>query len=99
MAELIPSARRKPWAAGLLSFLMPGLGQTYNGQIKKGTLFYILYLFVTLVSFTAVLRIALAPPFNLVLPALLPLSVFLAIMMYPIIYQSLSLLQTIGPFS
>ncbi|WP_147820447.1 signal peptidase I [Salidesulfovibrio onnuriiensis] len=27
---------RKPWAAGLLSLLMPGLGQLYNGQGGKG---------------------------------------------------------------
>lgn len=33
------STRRKPWIAGLLSLLEPGLGQIYNGQIRKGLLF------------------------------------------------------------
>ncbi|MBU1042318.1 MAG: signal peptidase I [Proteobacteria bacterium] len=27
---------RKPWQAGLLSFLVPGLGQVYNGRTRKG---------------------------------------------------------------
>lgn len=27
---------RKPWLAGLLSFLVPGLGQVYNGRTRKG---------------------------------------------------------------
>ena len=32
----MPDARRKWWIAGLLSLLLPGLGQVYNGQAKKG---------------------------------------------------------------
>ncbi len=27
---------RQPWLAGLLSFLVPGLGQVYNGRTRKG---------------------------------------------------------------
>ena len=27
---------RKPWLAALLSFLVPGLGQVYNGQTRRG---------------------------------------------------------------
>ena len=27
---------RKPWLAGLLSFLVPGLGQVYNGRTRRG---------------------------------------------------------------
>jgi len=27
---------RKPWLAGLLSFLVPGLGQAYNGRTRRG---------------------------------------------------------------
>ncbi len=33
--------RRRWWLAGLLSFLVPGLGQVYNGQETKGLLFYV----------------------------------------------------------
>jgi signal peptidase I len=33
---------RKWWLAGMLSFLVPGLGQVYNGQLTKGLLFYFL---------------------------------------------------------
>lgn len=33
---------RKPWAAGLLSLLVPGLGQFYNGQPAKGFVFFFL---------------------------------------------------------
>ncbi len=30
---------RKPWTAVVLTLLMPGLGQVYNGQFRKGCLF------------------------------------------------------------
>lgn len=33
---------REPFIAGLLSFLIPGLGQIYNGQILWGLLWLIL---------------------------------------------------------
>ncbi len=33
--------RRRWWLAGLLSFLVPGLGQVYNGQERKGLLYYV----------------------------------------------------------
>lgn len=31
-----PPSPRKPWLAGLLSFLWPGLGQVYNGRFRRG---------------------------------------------------------------
>lgn len=34
---------RRWWLAGLLSFLMPGLGQVYNGQVTKGLFLNFLY--------------------------------------------------------
>jgi TM2 domain-containing membrane protein YozV len=37
---------RNPWVAGVLSFLIPGLGQIYNGRIIIG----IIWLLVTGVS-------------------------------------------------
>ncbi len=33
---------REPFIAGLLSFLIPGLGQVYNGQILWGLLWLVL---------------------------------------------------------
>ncbi|MEW6348959.1 MAG: signal peptidase I [Thermodesulfobacteriota bacterium] len=33
--------RRRPFVAGLLSFLVPGLGQVYNGRLRKGFLFFL----------------------------------------------------------
>jgi signal peptidase I len=33
---------RKPILAAILSFITPGLGQLYNGQLKKGIVFYLL---------------------------------------------------------
>lgn len=33
---------REPFIAGLLSFLIPGLGQIYNGQILWGLLWLVL---------------------------------------------------------
>ncbi len=33
---------RKPWAAGILSFFIPGLGQIYNGRIIIGLIWLII---------------------------------------------------------
>lgn len=33
---------RKPWIAGLLSLIQPGLGQVYNGEIRKALFIYLL---------------------------------------------------------
>ena len=33
---------KEPWVAAFLSFLLPGLGQIYNGQLGKGILFFFL---------------------------------------------------------
>jgi signal peptidase I len=45
--------KRKPVGAALLSILVPGLGQFYNGQPKKGLLFYfIVFLLPVVISLT-----------------------------------------------
>jgi len=41
-------AKRIPFVAGLLSFLLPGLGQLYNGQLKKAIVFYAMVLLIPL---------------------------------------------------
>ncbi len=75
----MPIATRKPWVAGLLSLLMPGLGQMYNGQVKKGLFFYCFSLAVKLTA--SFLIIALWVPFNFVIPVLLGLSFLLYILL------------------
>jgi signal peptidase I len=40
MEDNIITKHRRWWLAGLLSFLVPGLGQVYNGQATKGLFFY-----------------------------------------------------------
>jgi len=47
-------AERIPFVAGLLSFILPGLGQLYNGQLKKAILFYLLLLFIPMSFIIAV---------------------------------------------
>lgn len=42
---------RNPFIAALLSVLCPGLGQIYNGQFKKGIIFYVTITFVVLFVF------------------------------------------------
>jgi signal peptidase I len=37
---------RKPWIAGLLSVIQPGLGQIYNGEIRKAVIIYFLPILV-----------------------------------------------------
>jgi len=44
--------RRKPIIALLLSFIQPGLGQMYNGQLKKGIIFSLGYALLVLLSIT-----------------------------------------------
>jgi len=39
MEKNVRISRRRWWLAGLLSYLVPGLGQVYNGQATKGLLF------------------------------------------------------------
>ena len=34
--------KRRPWLAGLLSLLIPGLGQVYNGQYRRGLAFLVI---------------------------------------------------------
>lgn len=67
-------AKRNPWIAGLLSFLLPGLGQLYNGQAKRGALVYSLSLVVQIFSLIVLIEAQFAP-FNVVLPFLV---IFLA---------------------
>ena len=60
-------AKRKAWLAAILTLLLPGLGQVYNGQAAKGILFYL----IGLTGYAASLLIAvssLPPPSNIFLP-------------------------------
>ncbi len=52
-----PGKPRKPWIAILLSLLMPGLGQVYNGQFQKGTIFYLLSSLSSLILIFLALRL------------------------------------------
>lgn len=47
---------RKPWLAALLSLLLPGLGQMYNGQLKKGVWFYVTSGLVGLLALLVILN-------------------------------------------
>lgn len=60
--------RRKPLFALLMSFILPGYGQLYNGDINKAIW---LFLGFTLLIIPAIALIALYLPANLMLPALL----------------------------
>jgi signal peptidase I len=42
---LRPMSKRKPWVAGMLSLLTPGLGHLYVGQPRKAAIVYLLVLF------------------------------------------------------
>jgi len=39
-AVAVPRPLKAPWVALLLSLLMPGLGQVYNGQLSKAIFFF-----------------------------------------------------------
>lgn len=50
------TSRRSPGAAAVLSFLAPGLGQLYNGEVWKGLVMLMVYLALALMAILAVLR-------------------------------------------
>lgn len=80
MAETQSLSRRKPWVAGLLSGLQPGLGQLYNGEFKKAVILALLpFLVVGPILAGLLIYAPLHPPYNVVLPVLLGVSVFVAI--------------------
>ena len=70
--------RRKWWVAGLLSIVVPGLGQVYNGQAKRGLFLYGLLWVVGLASLGIMLVLPLAP-FNIVVPFVILLSAYIYI--------------------
>ncbi|QLQ31883.1 MAG: signal peptidase I [Candidatus Thiothrix singaporensis] len=77
------SKRRKPWFALLMSFILPGYGQLYNGEINKAIW---LFLGFTLLTIPAIALIALYLPTDLMLPALLgSLLLLLALWLYGMI--------------
>lgn len=39
---------REPWIAGLLSLLIPGLGQIYNGRVLVGIIWFVVTFFTWL---------------------------------------------------
>ena len=73
MTESPRAVQRKPWQAALLSLLLPGLGQVYNGQARKAALLYCLYWLVGLACLVTMLEFSLAP-----LNIALPTGIFLA---------------------
>src|SRR5262245_28248142 len=74
--NIIAAARRELWRAGLLSLLLPGLGQVYNGQAKKGVLLYALNLIVGLALLPIMFGLSLAPV-NIAGPILIILCLYL----------------------
>ena len=75
-----PESPRKPWRAGLLSLLLPGLGQLYNGQGKKGVVFYCLVYVAPFALLPLILGLPLAPV-NIIIPTL----VFLCLYVYVLV--------------
>lgn len=52
MTDQPPKFYKNPSLAAILSFLFMGLGQFYNGEIKKGVLFIAIYIVsIVLMSF------------------------------------------------
>jgi signal peptidase I len=71
--------RRKPWQAGVLSLFVPGLGQVYNGQARKGVLLFCLYGLGALAGLGMMLELSFAP-WNIALPVGVLLAGYLAIL-------------------
>jgi signal peptidase I len=67
------TARRKPWMAGLLSLIVAGLGQVYNGEGKKGLFLFGLTWVVGFAAIATMLTLPIAP-LNIVLPMVMVVS-------------------------
>jgi signal peptidase I len=59
---------RKPWVAGVLTGLAPGLGQVYCGQWQKGLIYHLLLLGIAVAGGLSILWIPF-PPFNVIVPS------------------------------
>jgi signal peptidase I len=68
-----PSSRPRPWVAGILGVLVPGLGQFYSGQALRGVAFAVALLVLGLLAVSLMLYAPLGPVHSL-LPALLMLA-------------------------
>lgn len=75
--EVMEGQRRNPWVAALLSVVLPGLGQVYNGRAKKGVLLFCLFLVVVSGSLVIMTEYPRAP-----LNIAIPLSTFIATFLY-----------------
>jgi len=51
----IPEKRKNPTTALVLSGILPGLGQFYNGQILKGVLFLALIVVICVLAYSPVI--------------------------------------------
>lgn len=72
------SIRRRPWLAGLLTFLVPGLGQLYNGRLMRAVALHIGSWLVSAAAFLVMLQWD-AAPWNIAVGLLLPVAWFAGI--------------------
>jgi signal peptidase I len=75
-SEAMQDARQRRGMAVFLTYVVPGLGQVYNGQAKKGVLFFSLFLISIPLAFIVVLELPLAP-LNLLIGMLLFFGMYL----------------------
>ncbi len=70
MVKQTESSPRRWWVAGVLGYLVPGLGQVYNGQAAKGLLFSFLFTTWGGVVFAVLIRVLKLPPTAASMPIL-----------------------------
>ncbi|MBT7087156.1 MAG: signal peptidase I [Desulfobacterales bacterium] len=68
---------RKPWLAGLLSLLFPGLGHIYCGKAKHGIILYFCLEIITLFAFAIILLPI--PILNVAITVLIILSAYICV--------------------
>lgn len=69
---------RRPWLAGILSWIVPGLGQLYNGRPVRAVVFYV-GIWIILVLIYELMLHWNAAPWNIALPLLILLGVIIGI--------------------
>ena len=79
------------WIALILSFIVPGLGQIYNGERMKGILFYLLAS-AALIAFAVIPLTRLITPLNVILP--IALLIFIYVFIWIEAFSKAKLLKT-----
>ncbi len=75
--DAVLTARRKPWVAGLLSVVVPGLGHIYCGHLAQGNILLVLFTLTYVACLALFVLVPLPAPHSVVVLSLIVLALWL----------------------